>query len=187
MAVAAMQQFQADLTAFQTDQRVRITLNALQQLARYLNAVPGRKNLIWFSGSFPIALDPDSTLTNPLQAMRSYSDDIRETAELLSAARVAVYPVDARGLMTIKSVDASYSPSTNLMSASSASTRRGNKKSPILSNVPNPGKDDAKFLKQTEAEQASMQQIAEQTGGQTYENTNGLKEAVGSEIGRAHV
>lgn len=180
--VAAMQQFEADLTAFQTDQRVRITLNAMQQLARYLNAVPGRKNLIWFSGSFPIALDPDSTLTNPFQAMRSYSDDIRETAELLSAARVAVYPVDARDLMTMRSVDASYTPSTNLMSASPGSTRHGNKKPPILSNVPNPGKDDAKFLKQTEAEQASMQQIAEQTGGQTYENTNGLKEAVDSAI-----
>jgi VWFA-related protein len=180
-AVQAMQQFQADLTAYQTDQRVRMTLNAMQQLARYLNAVPGRKNLIWFSGSFPIALDPDSTLTNPFQAMRNYTDDIRETAELLSAARVAVYPVDARGLMTMKSVDASYTPSTNLMSPGSGSTRRGNKKSP-RANVPNPGKDDAKFLNQTVAEQASMQQIAEQTGGQAYVNSNGLEEAVASAI-----
>lgn len=180
-AVASMQQFQADLTAFQTDQRVRMTLNAMQQLARYLNAIPGRKNLIWFSGSFPLALDPDDSLQSPFAAMRNYSDDIRETAELLSAARVAVYPVDARGLMTMKSVDASYAPSTNLMSPGSGSTRRGNKR-PGPSNMPSAAKDDAKFLKQTVAEQASMQQIADQTGGQAYVNTNGLQEAVASAV-----
>ena len=52
-ALPAMLQFQADLTAFQVDMRVGMTIEALQQLARYLSAIPGRKNLIWFSGSFP--------------------------------------------------------------------------------------------------------------------------------------
>jgi hypothetical protein len=65
-----MQQFQADIAAYQTDQRVQMTMDALRQLARYLSAIPGRKNLIWFSGSFPISLDPDVTLQNPFQAMR---------------------------------------------------------------------------------------------------------------------
>jgi hypothetical protein len=88
-----MRQFEADIAAFQTDLRVQMTLEAMQQLARYLSGIPGRKNLIWFSGSFPIALDPDDTQQDPFEAMRNYSDQIRETAELLSAARVAVYPV----------------------------------------------------------------------------------------------
>ena len=69
-AIAGMQQFQADIAAYQTDQRVQMTMDALRQLARYLSAIPGRKNLIWFSGSFPISLDPDVTLQNPFQAMR---------------------------------------------------------------------------------------------------------------------
>ena len=178
-AIAGMQQFQADITAYQTDQRVQMTMDALNQLARYLSAVPGRKNLIWFSGSFPISLDPDATLPNPYQAMRDYGDQVRETSELLSASRVAVYPVDARGLMGLPTASASYTPSTNL--APSASSKRGSASSTMV-NVPNPGKDNAKFMAQTMNEQASMKEIAEQTGGKEFINTNGLKEAVASAV-----
>ena len=181
-AVANMQQFLADMTAFQTDQRVRMTLDAMRQLARYLDAIPGRKNVIWFSGSFPIALNPDETLQNPFEASRTYSEDVRETSELLAAARVAVYPVDARGLMTLPSTDASKgTASTNLVSTMS-SGGRGRTRQPTTTNNPSFGRDDTKFLQQTMAEQASMKQIAEQTGGQEYINTNGLKEAVAKAV-----
>jgi VWFA-related protein len=180
-ALSSMQQFQADLTAYQTDQRVRMTLEAMQQLARYLSGVPGRKNLIWFSGSFPIALDPDDALQDPFEAMRNYPDDIRETAELLSAARVSVYPVDARGLITPPSFDASYSPSTTLMSATLNGGRKGSRHM-ATANKPSPSTDDLNAAKRLMAEQASMEQIAEQTGGLYYINTNGLKEAVASAV-----
>jgi VWFA-related protein len=180
-ALSSMRQFQADLTAFQTDLRVRMTLDAMQQLARYLSAIPGRKNLIWFSGSFPIALDPDDTQQDPFQAMRNYSDDIRETAELLAAARVAVYPVDARGLVTPPSLDASYTSSTNLMSATTSGNRSGSRRR-VTANNPSTANDDLNATKQLMEEQASMQQIAEQTGGQEYLNSNGLKEAVANAV-----
>jgi len=183
-AIGVMQQFQADITAFQTDQRVQMTLDAMQQLARYLSGVPGRKNLIWLSGSFPIALDPDDALQSPFQDMRNYSDQIHETSELLSAARVAVYPVDARGLMTLPSTNASYTPSTNLTGSGSTGSRRrrGGSSASNSSNRPNPGNDDAKAMKQLMMEQATMQQVAVETGGQDYINTNGLKEALASAI-----
>jgi len=113
--------------------------------------------------------------------MRSYSDDIRETAELLSAARVAVYPVDARGLMTPPSLDASYSPSTNLTSATSSGNRSGSRRR-ITSNNPSTANDDLKSTKQLMEEQASMQQIAEQTGGKEFLNTNGFEEALAGAI-----
>ena len=99
-----MQQFEADMTdvgSFQTDMRVRMTLEAMQQLARYLSAIPGRKNVVWFSGSFPIALDPDDALQDPFEAMRNYSDEIpANTAEaaLRRRPRRPSTPVDARGL-----------------------------------------------------------------------------------------
>jgi len=72
------------------DERVADTLNALSALATYLNAIPGRKNLIWFSGSFPISIGDSSDL----DAARNYEGDLRKTADLLKLARVAVYPMD---------------------------------------------------------------------------------------------
>ena len=180
-ALSSMRQFQADTIAFQTDTRVQMTLEAMQQLARYLSGIPGRKNVIWFSGSFPIALDPDDTQQDPFEAMRNYSDQIRDTAELLSAARVAVYPVDARGLVTPPTLDASYSPSTNLMSATTNGNRTSSRRR-VTSNKPSVGNDDLNATRQIMQEQASMQQIAEQTGGQQYLNTNGLQEAIASVV-----
>lgn len=44
------------------------------------------------------------------------------------------------------------------------------------------GKINANFTKQTMAENATMQQIAVETGGKDYLNTNGLKEAVASAV-----
>lgn len=178
-AIANMQQFIADMTSFQTDQRVQITLDAMQQLARYLGGIPGRKNVIWFSGSFPIAIDPDPSLQDSFKSMRNYADDLRETSELLAAARVAVYPVDARGLTTMPSADASKSSaSTNLVSGTSYSAGRASARQSITGNRPSYGNDDSRFMQQLMAEEASMKLIAEQTGGQEYINTNGLKEAV---------
>jgi hypothetical protein len=69
----------------------------LQHLARYLSAVPGRKNVIWFSGSFPIVLGMGS-MSNPSAGDRDYSQKVRDTSHLLASARVAVYPMDAGGL-----------------------------------------------------------------------------------------
>jgi VWFA-related protein len=94
---ANARQFAADVDSSQTDNRVRMTLTAMQQLARYLNAVPGRKNLIWISGSFPFTLGPDMA-NSSFRNMQNYADDVRETTAMMTAARVAVYSVDARGL-----------------------------------------------------------------------------------------
>jgi VWFA-related protein len=107
-AVAMMQQFQDASDTFQTDRRVTLTLDAMQQLARYLSAVPGRKNLIWFSGAFPLALGP-TTVANPAAGSSSYQDQVRSTVEMLATARVAVYPMDAAGLATPASFDAANS------------------------------------------------------------------------------
>jgi hypothetical protein len=65
-------------------------------LGRYLKQFPGRKNVIWFSASFPIGVDPDFNQTDAYRMMRDYSMDIRATTQRLAAARVAVYPIDAR-------------------------------------------------------------------------------------------
>lgn len=51
-SIQAMKEFMQETKNYQTYSRVEMTLQALQQLARYLGGFPGRKNVIWFSGSF---------------------------------------------------------------------------------------------------------------------------------------
>jgi VWFA-related protein len=202
-AISSMQQFQTDLQSFQTDVRVQITLDAMKQLARYLSVIPGRKNLVWFSGSFPLSISPDATLKSPFEATRNYADDVRQTDNMLSAAHVAVYPVDARGVMVLPSSSASKRFSSPTPSAASSGmsggsrSNRGNSGHGSLGMSSSPGgknsgssrsgmsaasKADAKFLEQTAEEHASMNEIAEDTGGEAFVDTNGLKEAVAKAI-----
>jgi VWFA-related protein len=193
----AMQQFLADTQSFQTDLRVRMTLDAMQELGRYLSMIPGRKNLIWFSGSFPLQIAPDASLEpseassptkglaaqgasmlNPFLAEREYSDEVKQTDDLLAAARVAVYPVDARGLMNLASVNASrsFAPGPGMGSADSRRSTGS------IGGQSTAQRADSKFLQQTVAEYQTMQQIAEETGGEAFYDTNGLKEAVARAI-----
>ena len=178
-ALGAMQQFEADNTAMQTDRRVRLTLQAMQQLARYCSGIPTRKNLIWFSGSFPLSLDSDPSLDSPLDATRNYSEEIRETSHLLSAARVAVYPVDARGLLTLPMLDTNYSESSSSNAAGSGGGPvGGGRRGTLASGMPGFAKDNLHSMKQTQAEHSSMLQVAMDTGGWAFLDTNGLQQAV---------
>jgi VWFA-related protein len=159
-----LKQFDAEQQSFQLQLRARYTLDALNQLARYLTGIPGRKNLIWFSGSFPINILPDGDLQDPFAVAAGFEDEFRETTNLLTLNQVAVYPVDARGLMV--------SPS---FSAAKSGSQYGRNPSTF-------GKDDTKFFQQTAAEHATMLQMAQQTGGKAFINTNGLSQAVASAI-----
>jgi VWFA-related protein len=196
--IASLQQFQADQAAFQMDLRVELTLDALRQLAGYLGGIPGRKNLIWFSGSFPLSLEPDSTLSNAFSVVRDYDEQLRATSELLTASRVAVYPVDARGLFTASMFNAA-NPNANYSGVShggngGGGTRGGGgvrggggerARNPTSTNKSNPSafaSDSAKFVQTTEAEHATMQKLAEETGGQAFYDTNAIKAAVARAI-----
>jgi VWFA-related protein len=91
-AIEAVRQEMSTTRSWHTDERVKATLQALQQLARFLSGIPGRKNVIWFAGSFPISIFPDGA------PARQYQADLRLTADLLTPGRVAIYPVSAEGL-----------------------------------------------------------------------------------------
>lgn len=90
--IQSLQQFFAETNQSQTADREYRTLAHLQQLAAYLSSFPGRKNLIWLSGAFPLDLFG-------LTDMR-FDDNIRKTVNLLAAARISIYPVDVRGVWT---------------------------------------------------------------------------------------
>lgn len=160
---AALQQMQdrmahmeAEEASARLDQRVDITLDALAQIGRFLAGVTGRKNLIWYSGSFPAGVlpDPDPPL-NRDDAIRNYSEQMRVAGDLLNAAQVAVYPVDTRGLQTDPYFSASQS-------------------SPIGGGH----QDTHSFGQQLAADFATMDTLGEQTGGRAFYNTNGLELAL---------
>lgn len=152
--VSSMQQFEAEQASFATQLRIQYTLDAFNALAHYLAAFPGRKNLIWFSGSFPVNLFPDPALADGSAVMEDNSAEFRETTSLLSQARVAIDPVDARGLRTDPTFSgAAGSPRT-------------------------PGQTSAAFYQSQASEHMTMSQLAEETGGRAFYNTNDLAAAV---------
>jgi VWFA-related protein len=159
--VSNLRTFEDMQTSFQTRLRIQYTLDALNDLARYLANIPGRKNLIWFSGAFPINILPESDgASDPFAAMVNMEREYRETTNLLTRAQVAVYPVDARGLQT--------SPVFN---ATTPGTRYN-------ANPQNFNRDQQRFATANAGEHQTMEAMASDTGGHAFYNTNGLTEAV---------
>jgi len=155
-------QFEAQTAAFQSQLRTQYTLDAFNDIAHYLSNFPGRKNLIWFSGSFPIDLLPDADLADPFSVMYSNDEEFQETTNLLGRAQVAVYPIDARGLMTNPAFSASNAGHNFAGPKGNAAMTKA------ISN----------FSTSQFNEHSTMDRMAEATGGHAFYNTNGLAEAV---------
>ena len=68
----------------------------LGKIGEYLADLPGHKNLIWLSGSFPSAILPSADSNT--EAL-SVSDQIKRATDILARARIAVYPIDVRGVV----------------------------------------------------------------------------------------
>jgi VWFA-related protein len=86
--------------------RARTTLNCFSALAQWLAPYPGKKNVYWLSGGFPLqgqpfgvagydvnspGMGPDTKGSHPLPMQQ-------QTDKELQSARVAIYPIDARGV-----------------------------------------------------------------------------------------
>lgn len=149
----------------ETQLRAHYTLDAFNTLAHYLAAFPGRKNLIWFSGSFPLNVLPDPTSARPSEISTLDQTEFREMVNLFTKAEVAVYPIDARGLMTQPTFSA----------ATLGSTVHANQ-------VRRFDADLNKFSQSEAAEHAMMEDLATGTGGRAFYNINDLAEAVSSAI-----
>jgi VWFA-related protein len=156
---ANLREFEEQLGGLETAFRVQYTLDAFNTLAHYLGAFPGRKNLIWFSGSFPFNIVPDPSRPHPFNVADTDADEFRETVKLLSRAQVAVYPVDARSLIAASATKAT--PGSHVQS---------------LSIDPN------KVNQSQTAEHAMMEAIAASTGGRAFYNPESLADAVNSAI-----
>ncbi len=68
----------------------------LRQIETYVGQIPGRKNVLWLSGGSTFFLRTDATLLQGQAEWRALYDELEEQ-------RIAIYPIDARGLTTIGS------------------------------------------------------------------------------------
>lgn len=173
--VDAIVAFQQDFAAVQAGQRVGMSLEALQILARYLSGVPGRKNLIWFSSSFPVTVFPragQNERPNQMNTsnLRDYGKAIRETADMLTVSKVAVYPIGAEGVMSEHIADPdlqSYKPGPVDYESGEPGQGKG-------------GNMDAYFHEAAARSDKimAMEQLAADTGGKAYYNVNDLNTAM---------
>jgi VWFA-related protein len=82
-------------------ERAQRTLEALLQIVYHVNALPGRKTLIWVSGSFPLVPTYMFYGIN-FAEQRLLFDEVEGAAKALSNSSLVVYPVDAHGLTTTR-------------------------------------------------------------------------------------
>jgi hypothetical protein len=151
-----MKQFMADQNSARGDVRIKLTLEAMQELAHYLAAIPGRKNVAWFSGAFPIAIFPDSSLPHEFDAQRDDQEEVRKTDALLTSAQVSIYPIAAEGV----AADSGYTAGADPRLAQQQ-----------ISNPQQAGQ-------QRNANHAAMDLIAKDTGGVALYGTNSLSDAL---------
>jgi VWFA-related protein len=163
-----------DHEAFRNTDRALFTLAAMKGIARAVSGYPGRKNLIWLSGSFPINIEPDIASSDPFRNVRGFEEEIRGTSSLLATSRVAAYPVDVRGLQS-KGIDIATAQS-ELQFMNDVVPNGSNRMNAASTNNLN-----NTLSEQTTAlvnDRLTMKNIAQQTGGEAFVSTNDLKRVI---------
>jgi len=119
------------------------TMSALEAIAAHVANIPGRKNLVWLTANLPFSG--------------------AEMARVLSPSDVAVYPIDARGLLAQSPMVLADIPGT--ADADDVSGASGH-----MDNMPAQSSQPIGI--------ATMQKVAEDTGGHAFVNTNDLTGAI---------
>jgi VWFA-related protein len=126
------------------------TPRVLMSIARFLTGLPGHKNLIWVSASFPSSI---MATGDPTSEGLSMNDEIKEATDALAQGQVAVYPVDVRG------VAVTGTSASNIGVPAQASS--GNTAEYALN-----------------ARHQTEQEIADATGGRAFYGTNDVASAL---------
>jgi VWFA-related protein len=156
--------------AAQTKDRAKATLDAFAVFARFLAGIPGRKNLIWISGSFPVNLLPRPLMKydgiaqyDSFASAGSAEREYRDTVNLMSSAQIAVYPIHAKGLQVSPTNSVENDPEGGF-----GQVRYGD--------------DESRFVSDTMEEHHTMERTANDTGGRAFLNSNAIQEAISSAV-----
>jgi len=156
--------------------RTELTLEHLQEIARYLAGIPGRKNLIWFSSDIPIMVsacvhgpgnDACTSNSNP-SGDSPYYEMSKKTVNMLANAQVSVYPIEATGIALDSLVDTTGPPAT----------------AKIWAEGPIKFQTDAlrNGARLRNFNHLTMDKVAGDTGGRAIYNLNDLKIAIADDI-----
>ena len=171
--IEAFQQFMQETRYAQDSDREYRTLENLNQLAAFLGSFPGRKNVIWMSGAFPLALFGQTSMR--------FEGSIAQTINLLAASRVAIYPVDVRGAATPQF----YTAENQLDPTVTSGAQLQGPPPGVTQDAPNAGSgaQAGALLDEGQARNSSnstMDMLAEATGGKAFYNQNDLSRIIGN-------
>jgi VWFA-related protein len=160
----------------QRDARNRNRLQQLDQIADFVAGIRGRKNLIWFmDGGNPALTDQGyRTVVNHqigFECLPDITAELRHTYNLLTAAQVALYPIDGHGLVNNR-------PIMSIADAATTAPPGVNMRSGSI-NMPADLRPDVKGY-----EDNSMEALAKATGGIAFYDTNGLGKAAADAIAK---
>lgn len=154
VAIDAVRDFQSTSSNRETSDRSALTIAGLRELQSYLSAIPGRKNVFWFAGEFPIKSFPGAGPAGG--PIINFSGTLRQTADQFGPDRIAIYPISAVGMTEV----AGFDPSQGLDHRAGATM--ANQRADASSGP----------------QQAAMETIAKETGGAAFYNTNALDREV---------
>ena len=144
-----LQEFMDETWQARDQNRAYRTLQAFADLTHAVSGFRGRKNVLWLSEEFPVYLGPEINPHDPQSNVHSYADLTRDIEGRLSASQMSIYPIDVRGLTPA--------------APSASSAGRPTSANPIVD---------------IENMHIAMDELARQTGGHAYYNTNDLKLAM---------
>jgi len=173
-AIEALQSALGNAGARNTGARISMTFQALMYLGHYMSGIPGRKNLIWVSGSFPIAIFPTADEMARLKNSSggaAYLERVKRTADLFTVSQIAVYPINAEGLM----MDHVGEANSSGPGMGGGSGHAGSGGDTVIAPYSAGAGERASTMD-------AMEQLATSTGGNAYYNTNDLDAALASAI-----
>lgn len=133
-------------------------------LAEYLGGIPGRKNLIWLAGKFPMPFGPSSPQSAPTDM-----DIIKHCFAALMRSEIAVYPIDVKGVVLWEERGASPAgdAAADMSSAAGTSPNDQGNATPQATG----GMSGASI---TSIDQQQEDYIANATGGHAYYSNNAV-------------
>lgn len=174
------------------------SVSAFTELAHYLEGFPGRKNVLWLSGKFPLSLF--ANLDNQLVGDGDYTDKVKDVVDTLARDQIAIYPVDVQTVVVteVYAPSGSAGPGGGVNSDyRSTNGTQGNPDSGTASGATGAGPANSgqsgsgassgggpshaaggPGFSQTSAQYMSEEELAKTTGGQAYYGRNDLTMAL---------